>query len=307
MSKIVLDNVESGYNLQKINTNFQKIADELNDKVLYRDNPAGEPNSVAQDLDLDGKNILNVGTLYVTDALTLSGTDITLVFQEAAEASAAAVAAAEAAAISEANAAASETATAADALTASTAVASIGSSVADAQAAELAAETAATDAIASAELANDWAVKMDAPVAGGEYSAKYWASQTGDVIATAAASATTATTKAAEAAASATSASGSATTATTKASEAASSSSSASAYAAQAQDWAIKTDGVVSGGEYSAKYWAQQAASIVSGGLIDDTITSSIKTWSSSKINTQINSAVQAIPDPVAMALVFGS
>lgn len=90
----------------------------------------------------------------------------------------------------------------------------------DAQAAaELAktgAETAEDNAVASAELAQDWATKTSGPVAGGEYSSKYNAQL-------AATSADTATTKASEAASSASSASGSAISAAASAAAAASS------------------------------------------------------------------------------------
>jgi hypothetical protein len=47
-------------------------------------------------------------------------------------------------------------------------------------------------------------------------------------------------------------------------------------------------DGPVAGGEFSAKYWAGEAASIVTAGVIDDTVTNTVKTWSSSKINTEL-------------------
>ena len=59
--KIVLDNVAGGYNLATINSNFQKVADELNDKVLYKDPPSGTPNALEKDLDVNGKRVYNVG------------------------------------------------------------------------------------------------------------------------------------------------------------------------------------------------------------------------------------------------------
>jgi hypothetical protein len=62
MSKIDLDNIESGYALQIINSNFAEIEAELNTKVLYRDNPAGEPNQMTSTLDMNGQKIINLPT-----------------------------------------------------------------------------------------------------------------------------------------------------------------------------------------------------------------------------------------------------
>lgn len=150
MSKIVLDNVESGYNLQKINSNFQKIEDELNNKVLYRDNPAGEPNTVASDVDMNSKSLLNVGSLSVIDEISIAGTDITLAFGEAATASIAAVAAAEDAAMSETNAAASASAALISENNAETAATSAASSATSASSSATSASTSAISASASA-------------------------------------------------------------------------------------------------------------------------------------------------------------
>ena len=112
-------------------------------------------------------------------------------------------------------------------------------------------------------------------------------------------SATTATTQAGLASSSASSASTSAstastaaTTATTKAGEASTSASnalasetSASASSLLASKWATEAkDVVVSGGQYSAYHWAQKAADVVTGGVIDDTAPSLVKTYSSNKI-----------------------
>lgn len=73
MSKIDLDPITSGYNLSKINANFQKVEDELNNKVLYRNSPAGEPNSMASNLDMNGKQIINVATGTSDVALVTKG------------------------------------------------------------------------------------------------------------------------------------------------------------------------------------------------------------------------------------------
>ncbi len=60
MSKINLDSVQSGYDLSIVNVNFQKIEDELNTKVLYRDNPVGETNTLETDVDANGQRIYNL-------------------------------------------------------------------------------------------------------------------------------------------------------------------------------------------------------------------------------------------------------
>lgn len=60
MSKINLDTVTSGFLSQEaLNNNFEAIQEELQSKVLYRDNPNGEPNSMENDLDMNGHRILN--------------------------------------------------------------------------------------------------------------------------------------------------------------------------------------------------------------------------------------------------------
>lgn len=65
MSKLILDNVQGGYNLQKINSNFEKIETALNTQVLYRQNPEGEDNAVKQDIDMDGNDLINVGDVQI--------------------------------------------------------------------------------------------------------------------------------------------------------------------------------------------------------------------------------------------------
>lgn len=61
MSKIELNSVESGFlSNTAMNENFEAIQDFLNDNVLCRDNPEGEPNQMEQDLDMNGFRILNV-------------------------------------------------------------------------------------------------------------------------------------------------------------------------------------------------------------------------------------------------------
>lgn len=62
MAKVVLEDVGSGYKLQSINANFDTVEAILNDKVLFRDNPTGEPNAMNSDLDMNGKRVYNLPT-----------------------------------------------------------------------------------------------------------------------------------------------------------------------------------------------------------------------------------------------------
>lgn len=73
MSKIVLDDVQGGYNLQKINLNFEKIETALNTEVLYRQNPAGEDNRIYQDIDMDGNDLINVGDVSIVGVGSVAG------------------------------------------------------------------------------------------------------------------------------------------------------------------------------------------------------------------------------------------
>lgn len=60
MAKITLNNILSGFNLTKINNNFKKIEDVINDKVLFRDSPAGEPNFLNSPIDANSNRIFNL-------------------------------------------------------------------------------------------------------------------------------------------------------------------------------------------------------------------------------------------------------
>ena len=61
MTKVVLEDTASGYAISTINNNFETIEDELNVKVLYRDNPTGEPNQMGNLLDMNTHRIINLG------------------------------------------------------------------------------------------------------------------------------------------------------------------------------------------------------------------------------------------------------
>lgn len=76
MAKIDLTDVGSGYqSATKQNANNAEIEEHLNDKVLYRDNPDGETNTMQQELDMNSNDINNVRTLDVV-ALTIGGVGV---------------------------------------------------------------------------------------------------------------------------------------------------------------------------------------------------------------------------------------
>lgn len=60
MSKINIPTVSGGFNLSQINSNFDQIEQHLNDRVLYRDVPTGEPNQMVNDLDMNSYRIYNL-------------------------------------------------------------------------------------------------------------------------------------------------------------------------------------------------------------------------------------------------------
>lgn len=67
MSKITLNDVTNIDSLATINSNFDKIESELQNKVLYRENPVGEPNTMNQSIDMNGYDIINVGSVSSSD------------------------------------------------------------------------------------------------------------------------------------------------------------------------------------------------------------------------------------------------
>lgn len=115
MSKITLDSVASGYDLSKINNNFQTIEDELNDKVLYRNNPVGEVNTLITAIDCNDKSLYNLPEPTLSHQVATKNYVDTAPTTNAA----AAAASAAAAAVSETNAAASAASAAAAVVTVS--------------------------------------------------------------------------------------------------------------------------------------------------------------------------------------------
>jgi len=58
--KLTLADTQSGYDLTPINNNFQLIESEFQNKVLYRDNPDGEPNHMENPIDMNGYTVYNL-------------------------------------------------------------------------------------------------------------------------------------------------------------------------------------------------------------------------------------------------------
>ena len=87
MSKITPNDTSSGYNLSAVNDNFDLIAEHLNDKVLYRDNPSGEPNTMNNNLDMNNNRILNLpapnSELEPVRLKDLTSGEVTIVFDAA--------------------------------------------------------------------------------------------------------------------------------------------------------------------------------------------------------------------------------
>lgn len=185
------------------------------------------------------------------------------------------------AATSATNAATSATnaANSATSATASASTATTQAGIATTKATEAA--TSATNAASSASAASTSATNAASSATSAANSATTATTQATN----ASNSATSAATSATNAANSATTASNAATTATNQANTATTQATNAATSATLASDWAQKTTGAVDGSGYSAKYWAEQAAGSVSAGVIDDAVTSTTKTWSSSKLS----------------------
>ena len=68
MSKININDITTQYGFKDaINARLQQIEDEFNNKVFYRNNPTGEPNSLHNDLDMGNNDILNINKITVND------------------------------------------------------------------------------------------------------------------------------------------------------------------------------------------------------------------------------------------------
>ena len=83
MAKVTLSPIINSPDMAgAINRALQTLVDEFNDKVLYRENPVTEPNSMSNDIDMGSNNILNVGELDGSK-ITIDGTPLYEVLENA--------------------------------------------------------------------------------------------------------------------------------------------------------------------------------------------------------------------------------
>lgn len=148
MSKITLTDVKGGFNLTAIQSNFDALETELQGKVLYRNNPVGEPNTMETDMDMNNKRILNLPEpisdnepLRKRDAGSLSS----LIASAAGYASTASIKAAEATASASSASGSAASATASANAASASAIAAAASAVT----ADASADAAAASAIAA--------------------------------------------------------------------------------------------------------------------------------------------------------------
>lgn len=67
MAKLTLNTLVGGLaSLSKLNANFSALVTALQNQVLYRDNPTGEPNQMETELDMNGQSIYNVDIIETT-------------------------------------------------------------------------------------------------------------------------------------------------------------------------------------------------------------------------------------------------
>lgn len=83
MAKINIPTITNSADMSvTVNAAIQKLVSELNDKVLYRDNPAGEYNGIHNDIDFNGYDLLNVGNLDGSK-VSIAGTPLYEVLENA--------------------------------------------------------------------------------------------------------------------------------------------------------------------------------------------------------------------------------
>jgi hypothetical protein len=142
---VTLNDVTSGFNLDKINQNFE-LLDAALQKALSRDGTT--PNQMKADIDLNNYDLLNVGKIS-TNEISINGNDIDALLTLIQAAEAAATASASDAATSETNAAASASSAASDASTAAASASAASLSESNVEASASSASTSASNAATS--------------------------------------------------------------------------------------------------------------------------------------------------------------
>lgn len=72
MAKVTFSDITTGFqSVGTINNNYTQLEYELQEKVLYRNNPSGEPNEMQNDLDMNGYRILNLGNSTALSSLSV--------------------------------------------------------------------------------------------------------------------------------------------------------------------------------------------------------------------------------------------
>jgi len=83
VAKITLPTITSGYaSNTTFNTAFDSIEAEFQNNILYRNNPAGEPDYMENALDMNSNNINNVNNIALTGTITVNGVDYTQQMQD---------------------------------------------------------------------------------------------------------------------------------------------------------------------------------------------------------------------------------
>lgn len=73
MAKITLPTISSGFaSTVQYNNALETLETEFQDKVLYRNNPTGEPNQMENDIDMNSNDIINVGSINGISTLLLN-------------------------------------------------------------------------------------------------------------------------------------------------------------------------------------------------------------------------------------------
>ena len=76
MAKVTISSIATGHKSQAtIDANFALLVAELNNNVLYRNNPAGETNQMENDIDMNSNDLINVDNIATT-TMTIGGVSV---------------------------------------------------------------------------------------------------------------------------------------------------------------------------------------------------------------------------------------